>query len=85
MDDIGWLYFIFTSQCNILMTIKKIAHARKGSGSCDSVATDADKLTRTVADEKLIYSLGDTFFLWLFSSRCQFYLGFFFAVHKEST
>jgi hypothetical protein len=73
MDDRGWLYFFFISPGNIFMT----------SGSCDEVAKDADKLTRTVADENLIYSLEDAFFLWLFSPCCQFYLGFFFAVHKE--
>ncbi len=53
MVDIGWLNFFFTTPGNIFMT----------SVSCDEVAKDADKLTRTVADEKLIYSLGDTFFL----------------------
>jgi hypothetical protein len=70
MVGIGWLYFFFTSPGNTFMT----------SGSCDEVATDADKLTRTVADEKF---LGDAFFLWLFSLRCRLYLGFFIAVNKE--
>ncbi len=73
MIYVVWLYVFFTSPGNIFMT----------SGNCDTVATDAGKLTRTVADEKLIYFLGAAFFLWLFSPCCRFYLGVFFAVHKE--
>ena len=74
MDNIRWFgcTSFFTSPGNIFMT----------SESCDEVATDADKLTRTVADKKLAYSLGDVFSLWLFSPCCRFYLGFFFAAHK---